>query len=155
MKKLFALFVAVAFALSLATLAIAAEEKKAPAAPPPAKSEPAKKDAPAAEPKKEVKKAKAKVVTGTVESIDAAAGTVAVKGKKETVTLKAGDKVKLDGFKVGDKVTVTYSDGTASKVVAAKKAEKKAAEPKKAEPVKKDEKKAEPMKKDNTAPVKK
>ena len=121
MKRFFALFVAVVFALSLASVAVAAQHEK--------KAEPAK----AAEPaKKEVaKKAKAKVVTGTVEAVDAAAGTFSVKGKKETVALKAGEKVKLDGFKVGDKVTATYSEGVASKVVAAKKAApKKAAAPK-------------------------
>ena len=30
--------------------------------------------------------------------------------------LKAGEKVKLDSFKVGDKVYVKYADGTASSV---------------------------------------
>ncbi len=152
MKKLVAMFVAVAFALSLAVLAVAAEEKKAAPAPAPAKAaEPAKKDAPkAAEPAKKAK-AKAKVITGTVEALDAKAGTFSVKGKKETFALKAGEKVKLDGFKVGDKVTVTFTDGVASKVVAAKKAEKKA------EPAKKEEKKAEPAKKEAApaAPAKK
>ncbi len=134
MKRFFALFVAVAFALSLAVVAVAAEKAAAPA-----KAEPAKKEAaPAkAEPAKKeaVKKPKAKVVTGTVEAVDAAAGTFSVKGKKETVALKAGEKVKLDGFKVGDKVTATYSEDVASKVVAAKKAApKKAATEKKEAP---------------------
>jgi hypothetical protein len=128
MKKYFALFVAVAFALSLAVMAVAAEEKKAAPAAPAKAAEPAKAapaaPAKAAEPakKEEAKKAKPKVVTGTIEALDAKAGTFSVKGKKETVELKAGEKVKLDGFKVGDKVTATYSDGVASKVVAAKKA---------------------------------
>src|SRR3990172_1114255 len=125
MKKFFALFVAVAFALSLAVMAVAAEEKKAararaaaaaPAAP--AKAEPAK-AAPAApaapmkaEPMKKeaAKKAKPKVVTGTIEALDAAAGTFSVKGKKETVQLKAGEKVKLDG-RPGHR-DATYSQGT-------------------------------------------
>jgi hypothetical protein len=97
------------------------------------RAEPAKKEA--------AKKAKPKVVTGTIEALDAVAGTFSVKGKKETVQLKAGEKVKLDGFKVGDKVTATYSDGVASKVVAAKKAAaKKEGEMKKEAP------KAEPAK---------
>ena len=132
MKKLFALFVAVAFALSLATMAVAADEKKAAPAPAPAKAEPVKKAEPA---KKEVaKKVKSKVITGTIEALDAKAGTFSVKGKKETFALKAG-AVKLDGFKVGDKVTVTFADGTASKLVAAKKAAVKK-EAKKAEAAK-------------------
>ena len=138
MKRFFALFVAVVFALSLASVAVAAQHEKK--AEPAKAAEPAKKDAaPAkAEPAKKeaAKKAKAKVVTGTVEAVDAAAGTFSVKGKKETVALKAGEKVKLDGFKVGDKVTATYSEGVASKVVAAKKAapKKEAAEMKEAAP---------------------
>jgi hypothetical protein len=118
MKRIFALCAAAAFALSLAVTAVAAEPKK-PVAPPakgaePAKAmEPAKKDA--------VKKARTKVVTGTIETVDAAAGTLSIKGKKETLQLKAGEKVKLDGFKVGDKVTATYSEGVVSKIVAARK----------------------------------
>ena len=74
-------------------------------------------------------KAKSQQVTGTVEAIDAAAGTLTVKGKKGNVDLKAGEKVKLDSFKVGDKVVVKYADGTASSVKAVKavKAAKKAA----------------------------
>lgn len=147
MRKLFAVLVAVLFAVSVAGLAIAAEEKKAaaPAAAPAKPAEPAKKAEPAkAAPmaeKKAEKKAKPKFVTGTIEALDAAAGTLTVKGKKEPVSLKAGEKVKLDGFKVGDKVTVKYSDGTALSVMKPK--AKKAAE-KKAEPMA--EKKAEPAK---------
>lgn len=152
MKKFFALFVAVAFALSLAVVAVAAEKAAAPAAPAPAKAEPAKKEAaPAkAEPAKKeaAKKPKAKVVTGTVEAVDAAAGTFSVKGKKETVALKAGEKVKLDGFKVGDKVTATYSEGVASKVVAAKKAAPKKETAEKKEAPKAAPAKAEPAKKE-------
>jgi hypothetical protein len=107
MKRFLALFVAVAFALSLAVLAVA-QEKAAPAPmkSEPMKSEPAKKEAEPAK-KEAAKKAKPKVVTGTIESLDAAAGTFSVKGKKETVQLKAGEKVKLGDFKVGDKVTAT------------------------------------------------
>jgi len=141
MKKIFALFVAVAFTLSLAVMAVAADEKKAAPAPAaPAKAEPAKKEAAPAK-KEAAKKAKAKVVTGTIEALDAAAGTFSVKGKKETVQLKAGQKVKLGDFKVGDKVTATYADGVASKVVAAKKAAPK----KEAAPAKKE---AAPAKKE-------
>ncbi|HZW37599.1 MAG: hypothetical protein ACM319_08345 [Deltaproteobacteria bacterium] len=119
MKRILAWFAAAAFALSLAGTAVAAEPKKADAPPAKAaeavkKAEPAKKDA--------VKKAKTKVVTGTIETVDAATGTLSIKGKKETLQLKAGEKVKLDGFKVGDKVTAAYSEGVVSKIVAARKA---------------------------------
>jgi hypothetical protein len=55
-------------------------------------------------------------VTGTIEAIDAAAGTFSVKAKKSTVDLKAGNKVKLGNFKVGDKVSVRYLGDTASSV---------------------------------------
>lgn len=119
MKRSFALCAAAAFALSLAVTAVAAEPKKA-VAPPAKAAEPAKMVEPAK--KEAVKKAKSKVVTGTIETVDAAAGTLSVKGKKETLQLKAGEKVKLDEFKVGDKVTATYSEGVVSKIVAARKA---------------------------------
>ena len=78
--------------------------------------------------KKSAKKAKGQKVSGTIEALDAAAGTFTVKGKKGNVDLKAGEKVKLGDFKVGDKVVVKYADGTASSVKAVKaaKAAKKA-----------------------------
>ena len=69
-------------------------------------------------------------VTGTIEALDAAAGTFTVKGKKGNVDLKAGEKVKLGDFKVGDKVVVKYADGTASSVKAVKAPKAKKAEPK-------------------------
>ena len=79
--------------------------------------------------KNPAKAEKSQQVTGTVEALDAAAGTFTVKGKKGNVDLKAGEKVKLGDFKVGDKVVVKYADGTASSVKAVKaaKAAKKAA----------------------------
>jgi hypothetical protein len=86
-----------------------------------------------------------------------------VKGKKETVDLKAGEKVKLEGIGVGDKVLVTYSDGKASSVkkvtakkAAAKKGATKEAPAKAAEPMKKEmapAKAAEPMKKEMAPPA--
>lgn len=72
---------------------------------------------------------KVRRLTGTVESVDAAAGTLAVQGKKETVSLRAGEKVELEGIAVGDKVLVKYSGETAStvrKVAARKTAGKRA-----------------------------
>lgn len=138
MRKLLAVFVAALFALSVAGLALAAEEKKAAPAAPAKAAEPAKPAAEKKEAPKAEKKAKPKFVTGTIEALDAAAGTLTVKGKKESVSLKAGEKVKLEGFKVGDKVTVKYSGDTALSVMKpkAKKgaAAKPAGEEKKAEP---------------------
>jgi Cu/Ag efflux protein CusF len=137
MKKIFTVVMAVAFAFSVAGFAVAAD--KAPAAAPPSPADPAA--TPAAEKapvaKKSAKAAKGLKVSGTIEALDVAAGTFTVKGKKENVDLKAGEKVKLDSFKVGDKVVVKYADGTASSVkgVKAAKAAKKAKKAaKKAEP---------------------
>ena len=146
MKKIFTVVMAVAFAFSVAGFAVAADnavkpmkaaEKSATSAEKSAVS--AEKSAASAEKsateaKKSAKKAKGQKVSGTIEALDVAAGTFTVKGKKGNVDLKAGEKVKLDSFKVGDKVYVKYADGTASSVKgvkatgrAAKKATKKAA----------------------------
>jgi hypothetical protein len=125
MKKIFTVVMAVAFAFSVAGFALAADNTA------PAKKEAAPAAAPMAE--KKAAKPKAQKVTGTIEALDAAAGTLTVKGKKGNVDLKAGEKVKLGDFKVGDKIVVNYADGTASSVKAVKakkaapKAEKKAA----------------------------
>jgi hypothetical protein len=125
MKKIFTVVMAVAFAFSVAGFALAADNAA------PAKKEAAPAAAPMAE--KKAAKPKAQKVTGTIETLDAAAGTLTVKGKKGNVDLKAGEKVKLGDLKVGDKVVVNYADGTASSVKAVKakkaapKAEKKAA----------------------------
>jgi len=116
MKKIFTVMMAVAFAFSVAGFAVAAEKAAAPAA---EKSATAA-DKSATEAKKSAKKAKSHELTGTVEALDAAAGTFTVKGKKGNVDLKAGEKVKLADFKVGDKVVVKHADGTASSVKAAK-----------------------------------
>ena len=128
MKKIFTVVMAVAFAFSVAGFAVAADNA-AKAAPAAAKSATAaeksavsaEKSAASAEKsataaKKSAKKAKGQKVSGTIEALDVAAGTFTVKGKKGNVDLKAGEKVKLDSFKVGDKVYVTYADGTASSV---------------------------------------
>ncbi|MBW6505052.1 hypothetical protein K0B90_12400 [bacterium] len=93
MKKILAMALAVAFAFPVAGFAAAAENAV---------------------------KAKARLVSGTVEAIDAAAGTFTVKGRKGNVNLMAGEKVKLGDVEVGDKVVVKYADGTASSVKAVK-----------------------------------
>ncbi|MGA8754106.1 hypothetical protein [Candidatus Deferrimicrobium sp.] len=128
MKKILTVVMAVAFAFSVAGFAVAADnavkpmkaaEKSATSAEKSAVS--AEKSAASAEKsatkaKKAAKKATGQKVSGTIEALDVAAGTFTVKGKKGNVDLKAGEKVKLDSFKVGDKVYVKYVDGTASSV---------------------------------------
>ncbi len=110
MKKIFTVMMAVAFVFSVAGFAVAADNAVKPmkAAEKPAAS--AEKSATPA------KKATGQKVSGTIEALDVAAGTFTVKGKNGNVDLKAGGKVKLDSFKVGDKVYVKYADGTASSV---------------------------------------
>ena len=123
MKKLFSIFLAVAFALSIAGVVFAADtvKMKAPPLPPPAEMKPA----PAGE--KQASKAKSQEVTGTIEELDAEAGYFTVKVKNVYVDLTAGEKVNLANFKVGDQVTVEYSDSTASSVKATKSKSKKSA----------------------------
>ena len=130
MKKLFSVGVAMAFAVSLLTVASAARMAG------PAKSvEQAQAAAPGksavkvkqAEPAKKAvagKAAKRRRITGVVKAIDENAGTLTVQGRKGSVSLKAGEKVKLEGIMVGDRVLSMYSGGTASSVkkVAASKA---------------------------------
>jgi len=131
MKKIFAAGMAVAFSFLVAGFAVAAERKaaSAPAAAPAAEKAPA--PAPAVEKSTAAKKAPKPAshqLTGTIEALDATAGTFTVKGKKGNVVLKAGGKVKLDDVKVGDKVVVKHADGSALsvKAVKAKKADPKA-----------------------------
>ena len=119
MKKLFFAFVALTFALSLAAVALAETKVKfagkgMEAAP--AKS--AESTKPAVHAKKKVagKGPKNHQITGIVTAIDADAGTLTVQGRKGTVGLKAGAKVKLGAVKEGDKVLVKYAGDTASSV---------------------------------------
>lgn len=125
MKRVIALIVAMLFVLSVAGLALADEKKEA---------APAEKKAPA----------KVKQVTGEVTAVDATAKTLTVKGKAGDVALTADDKTTvkigkekkaLGDIKVGDKVTVRYTemDGknvAKSIIVKAAPAEKKEAAPK-------------------------
>ncbi len=55
---------------------------------------------------------------GTINSVDAAKGTVSIcpSGAKETITMKA-DKEMLKGVKAGDKVNVEYAVEGKDKVV--------------------------------------
>jgi hypothetical protein len=145
MRKLFTVLMSVAIAFTFAGFALAtSHEKAAPASEKAAASAEkaatsAEKSAKSAEKsateaKKGAKKPASRLATGTIEAVDAAAGTLTVKGKKGNVDLKAGEKVRLGDFKVGDKVVVKYADGTASslKAVKAAKSAKPAPEAKKA-----------------------
>lgn len=106
MKKVIALLVAMLFALSVAGHAIAAEMKEM-------------KEMKEAAPAQKMAPAKVKQVTGEVTAIDAAAKTLTVKGKAGEVALTADDKTTvkigkekkaLTDVKVGDKVTVKYTE---------------------------------------------
>lgn len=103
MKKRFSVLVALTLALALAAVALA-ETKAAPAKP----VEPAK--------KAEAKKERSHQITGIVEAVDDAAGTLTVRGKKESVSVKVKDEVSLEKIQVGDKVLVNYTRDTASSV---------------------------------------
>ncbi len=107
MKRAIAIVLSIMFIFAVASVSFAAEEKKAAA----------KKEAPA-----KAEKAKMKQATGEVTAVDAKANTITVKkGKKET-TINVDDKTKimvgkekkaLADVKVGDKVTVHYSEAAA------------------------------------------
>ena len=97
MRNLVSVSIAFACALSLALAApVMAGEQVAPIAP--------------------AKAQKVHQLTGFVEAVDAAAGTFTVKGRRISVSLRAGDKVSLETIAVGEKVYVRYADGTALSV---------------------------------------
>jgi hypothetical protein len=125
MKKIIALIVALLFVFAIASVSIAAEEKKA--APAEKKAEPAK---------KEEKKAATKVmtVTGEIKAVDAALKTITVvkkvKGQEKETVITVSEK-DFAAVKAGDKVTVKYTTAdskntakTVKKAEAAKKMEK-------------------------------
>ena len=122
MMKLFSVVVALAFALSVAVAASAGSTAgpvktvlRAQATVSGGSGGPENQAKPAR--KTTARKAsKRRQVTGTVVAVDEAAGTLTVKGRRGPVTLKAGDKVKLEGIKIGDRVLSMYSGGTAFRV---------------------------------------
>jgi hypothetical protein len=93
------------------------------AAPPAAAEQPAAEKAAAK--KAPVKKTAVKRVTGTVVSVDAAANTVIIKGRKGEDTLQVGEKtlimavVTLPEMKAGSKVKVKYTTVKGVKTAAA------------------------------------
>lgn len=113
MKKAIAIIAAVLFVFAITSLSFAVEEKKAAPAPAEKKAEPAK---PAEKPK-------VKQVTGDVKAVDTKAMTITVskmvkkKAEETVVTVDAKTKIMmgkekkaLADVKVGDKVTVKYTE---------------------------------------------
>jgi hypothetical protein len=122
MKKLFHVGVAMVFAVSLVTVASSGwtaspaesvEQAQATAA---AKSARQGKQAETAGKAVAGKGAKRRQITGIVKAIDGNAGTLTVQGRRGSVSLKSGEKVKLDGIVVGDRVLTMYSGDTATSV---------------------------------------
>jgi len=111
MRKLFSVLAAAAFALSIVVGGCAKEKAPSP-------SEPAKKEA-AGKEKKAAPKVGVKLFPGTIEALDAAAGTLTLKGPKGAMGFQAHGKVKeqLDGLKIGDKVIVKHVDEIALSIV--------------------------------------
>ncbi len=113
MKKAIALVVSLLFVIAVSGLSSAQEKKEA--APAPAKEE-KKMDE-----KKHAKKS-GHYIHGEVTAVDAAANTLTVKGKKGEVTLTTDDKTRfhkgktLADVKVGDKLTVKYTETDGKKV---------------------------------------
>ena len=104
MGKLFPVLAAAAFALSIVAGGCAKE--KSPPQPPPARKTIAGTEKNAA-PKPQVK-----LFTGRIEALDAAAGTLTLKGPKGERRFQVRGKVKeqLDGLNIGDKVILKHVD---------------------------------------------
>jgi len=122
MKKLFSVGIAMVFVVSLTTVAsagwMAGPAKPAEQAQVAVSGKSARAGT-QAEPGRKAetgKGAKRRQITGIVKAIDENAGTLTVKGRKGSVSLKADEKVKLEGIVVGDRVLTKYSGGTASSV---------------------------------------
>jgi hypothetical protein len=100
---------AAAFALSIGAGGCSGE--KAPSPPRPAKGDPVGMMA--------APKIRVKWFSGTIEAVDASAGTLTLKGPKGEREFRADGKAKQDlaGLKVGDKVIVKHSGETAHSVV--------------------------------------
>jgi hypothetical protein len=111
MRKLFPVLAAAAFALSIVAGGCAKE--KSPPQPQPAKK------AIAGTEKNAAPKPHVKLFTGTIEALDAAAGTLTLKGRKGEMRFQVHEKVKeqLDGLIIGDKVIVKHVDEIALSIV--------------------------------------
>jgi hypothetical protein len=56
-------------------------------------------------------------ISGVVEAIDTKNRYVAVRGPQRTVSLQAGDDVKLEELQVGDRISIAYTQGLALEMV--------------------------------------
>jgi hypothetical protein len=103
MRTLFSVIAAAAFALTIFAGGCGKEDVSSP--PVPGKKETA------AIKTKAAPKVPVKYFTGTIESLDEDAGTLTLKGPKETREFKADRSAKkdLDGVKIGDKVIVKHT----------------------------------------------
>jgi hypothetical protein len=111
MRKLFLVLAAAAFALSIVAGGCAKE--KSPPQPQPARKaieETGRNAAP---------KPHVKFFTGKIETLDAAAGTLTLKGPKGERRFQVHEKVKeqLDGLNIGEKVIVKHIDEIALSIV--------------------------------------
>lgn len=111
MRIQFPVLAAVAFALSIVAGGCAKE--KSPPQPQPERKAIAEIEKDAA-PKPHVK-----LFTGTIEALDAAAGTLTLKGPKGERRFEVPEKGKeqLDGLKIGEKVIVKHVDEVALSIV--------------------------------------
>jgi glucose dehydrogenase len=113
-KKAIAIFVSVLFVFALASLSFAVEKKAATA---PAAVE--KKEAAPVKAEEKAPVVKVKRISGEVVAVDATAGTLTVKSKKQEVSLSTDDKTvvkkglekkALADVVAGDKVLVKYKE---------------------------------------------
>jgi len=111
MRILFPVLAAVAFALSIVAGGCAKEKS-------PSQSQPARKAIAGTE-KNAAPKPHVKFFTGKIETLDAAAGTLTLKGPKGERRFQVHEKVKeqLDGLKIGEKVIVKHVDEIALSIV--------------------------------------
>lgn len=111
MRKRFPVFAAAAFALSIVAGGCAKETS-------PPQPQPARKAIAGTE-KNAAPKPHVKLFTGSIETLDAAAGTLTLKGPKGERRFQVHEKVKeqLDGLNIGDKVIVKHDDEIALSIV--------------------------------------
>ena len=111
MRKLFPVLAAAVFALSIVAGGCAKDKS-------PPQPEPAGKAIAGTE-KNAAPKPHVKLFTGTIEALDAAAGTLTLKGRKGERRFQVHEKVKeqLDGLIIGDKVIVKHVDEIALSIV--------------------------------------
>ena len=63
--------------------------------------------------------ARTRFISGVIDAIDYKSRYVAVRGPKQTVSLKAGDDVKLEELHAGDRISISYTQALAIEMVPA------------------------------------